>query len=84
MGRGLDFGCVNKLSDGVIIISEKIELMETLRKKSTRILYPENKGYKMLSFMLRAYLSQRITATRGRPDMRKQIKFIPHPIKTQS
>jgi hypothetical protein len=45
MGRSFDFGCAVKLSDRITLISEKLVLMETLRKKSTRILYPENKGY---------------------------------------
>ena len=57
MGRGFVFECAIKLSDRIKQLSEKLALMETLRKKFTRIFYTENKVYQMLSFVLRAYLS---------------------------
>jgi len=84
MGRSFGFDCAIKLSDRINQISEKFALMETLRKKFTRIPYPENKVYQMLSFVLGAYLSQRISAPRGRPDMTAMIKFTSHLIKKPS
>jgi len=76
---------LSNLSDRIILISDKPALMETLRKKSTRISYPENKAYQVLSFMLRANLSQRTAAPRSCPEninmMTVKLKFLPLPIK---